>query len=53
MGLSQEVFKENTMESIFIENIDRLHTTDMGIDRIRRNLGLGEIDIVAWCNKKS
>lgn len=29
-----------------IANIDRLHTTDMGQGRIRRNLGLGCIDIV-------
>ena len=24
----------------------------MGVDRIRRNLGFGEIDVVAWCKKK-
>ena len=29
-----------------------LHTTDMGVDRIRRNLGLGQIDVVAWCKEK-
>lgn len=40
------------MDSILIENIDRLHTTDMGVDRIRKNLGLGKIDVVAWCKKK-
>ena len=39
--------KENT-----IDNIDRLHTTEMGVDRIRRNPGFGEIDVVAWCKKK-
>lgn len=40
------------MEKILIENIDRVHTTDMGVDRIRRNLGLGDIDAVAWCKEK-
>ena len=40
------------MDNILIENIDRVHTTDMGVDRIKRNLGLGEIDVVAWCKKK-
>jgi hypothetical protein len=32
------------MENILIANIDRVHTTEMGVDRIRRNLGLGDID---------
>ena len=40
------------MDNILIENIDRLHTTDMGVDRIRRNLGLGNIDVVTWCKEK-
>ncbi len=39
-------------EHILLENIDKLHTTPMGIDRIRRNLGLGEIDVVEWCKSK-
>jgi hypothetical protein len=40
------------MENILIENIDSIHTTDMGVDRIRRNLGLGDIDVVVWCKGK-
>lgn len=24
----------------------------MGVDRIRRNPGLGKIDVVVWCKKK-
>jgi hypothetical protein len=40
------------MENILIENIDSIHTTDMGVDRIRRNLGFGDIDVVAWCKGK-
>ena len=40
------------MNNILVENIDRVHTTDMGIDRIRRNLGLRNIDVVAWCREK-
>lgn len=40
------------MDNILIENIDRVHTTDMGVDRIRKNLSLGKIDVVAWCKKK-
>lgn len=40
------------MSMILIENIDRVHTTEMGIDRIRKNLGLREIDVVAWCRSR-
>ena len=34
-----------------IDNIVRLHTTEMGAERIRRNLGLSE-DSVEWCWSK-
>ena len=40
------------MYNALIENIDKVHTTDMGIGRTRRNLGLGDIDVVAWCKDK-
>lgn len=40
------------MSMVLIENIDRVHTTELGIDRIRKNLGLREIDVVAWCRSK-
>ena len=32
-----------------IENIERLHTTELGVVRIKRNLGLEVADVVAWC----
>lgn len=35
-----------------ILNLDRLHTTDLGVERIRRNLCLVEGDVVEWCRKK-
>ena len=42
------------MKNDLIENIEKLHTTAMGVDRIRRNLSLGEDvgDVVAWCRKR-
>lgn len=40
------------MENILIANLDKVHTTDMGVGRIRRNLGLDDIDVVAWCKSK-
>ena len=36
-----------------MKNIIRLHTTELGKERIRRNLKLGDsIDIVEWCKKQ-
>ena len=36
---------------MLIENIDRLHTTPMGVDRIKRNLKLDTDDVVSYCKK--
>ena len=32
-------------------DMDNLHTTELGADRIRRNLGLEADDAVAWCKQ--
>lgn len=37
---------------ILLNNIDKVHTTEMGIMRIKRNLKLDNIDIVEYCKKK-
>ena len=33
-------------------NIDRIHTTILGVERIKRNLALECDDVVAWCKEK-
>lgn len=35
-----------------ILNIEKLHTTDLGIIRIKRNLSLDVEDVVSWCREK-
>ena len=35
-----------------IENIDKLHTTEMGVERIKRNLSIEVDDVVQWCKCK-
>jgi hypothetical protein len=37
---------------MLIENLDKVHTTDMGAVRITGNLGLKDEDPVAWCRNK-
>lgn len=34
--------------NVLIENIDKLHTTEMGAERVKRNLKI-ETDVVEWC----
>jgi ribosomal protein S18 acetylase RimI-like enzyme len=34
-----------------MDNIDKLHTTALGVERIRRNLDLQVEDIVLWCKE--
>lgn len=40
------------MQNDLLYNLDKLHTTELGIVRIKRNLGLVTEDVVAWCRQK-
>ncbi|MBO7518011.1 MAG: DUF3781 domain-containing protein [Methanobrevibacter sp.] len=35
-----------------LENLDKVHTTEMGVDRIKRNIEVDVDDIVAYCIEK-
>ena len=35
-----------------LKNIDKIHTTKMGINRIKRNLKLDTDDIIKYCKNK-
>ena len=35
-----------------ILNLDKLHTTDLGKERIKRNLSLEVDDVVKWCREE-
>lgn len=35
-----------------LNNIDKIHTTPMGIDRIKRNLKIDVLDVVEYCINK-
>ena len=41
------------MDNDLLKNIDKIHTTKMGIDRIKRNLELETDDVVTWCKRKT
>jgi len=35
-----------------LKNLDKIHTTELGLERIKRNLGLTDVDVVVWCKDK-
>ena len=35
-----------------MQNIDKIHTTELGVERIKRNLNLETGDVVNWCRQK-
>lgn len=39
-------------KEILLSNIGKIHTTKMGIDRIKRNLKLDTNDVVDYCKNK-
>jgi len=40
------------MRNELLANLDKIHTTELGIVRIKRNLSLDTDDIVLWCKEK-
>lgn len=39
-------------ENELIQNLDKLHTTELGVIRIKRNLSLDTDNVVEWCKTK-
>lgn len=35
-----------------LQNLNKLHTTKLGVERIKRNLSLDTEDVVHWCKIK-
>ena len=35
-----------------LKNLDKLHTTELGVERIKRKLSLDTDDVVEWCKTK-
>ena len=40
------------MENELLENLDRLHTTELGVIRIKKNLSLNVENVIEWCKEK-
>lgn len=44
------VIMEN--KKTLLDSIDKIHTTKMGVDRIKRNLKLDNVDVIEYCKNK-
>lgn len=40
------------MNNELLANLDKIHTTDLGAERIKKNLSLTMSDVVGWCKAK-
>jgi ribosomal protein S18 acetylase RimI-like enzyme len=55
--MGYEIFRENDEDYIMVKTLcqkidtDKLHTTEMGVERIKGNLGLNCGDVAAWCKQ--
>jgi len=39
-------------KKILLDNIYKIHTTEMGIDRVKRNLKIDTTDVAGYCKNK-
>ena len=39
-------------KEVLLSNIDKIHTTEMGIDRIKKNLKIDTNDVAQYCKNK-
>ena len=39
-------------KKILLDNIDKIHTTEMGVGRIKRNLKIDTVNVVEYCKNK-
>ena len=39
-------------KDVLIANIDKVHTTGMGVERIKKNLKINNNDVVKYCKEK-
>ncbi len=40
------------LDNELLKNLEQLHTTELGVARIKRNLSLETDDVIEWCKDK-
>lgn len=41
------------MDNDLLKNLEKIHTTELGVERIKNNLSLNVEDVVEWCKEKT
>lgn len=44
--------KSMKSDNDLLNHLDKLHTTELGVERIKRNLSLDTDNVVDWCKNK-
>lgn len=44
--------KTNLENNNLLDNLEKLHTTELGVGRIKKNLSLDTDEVVEWCKEK-
>ncbi len=55
MGLHEQrarIYKGENMDNELVKNLEQLHTTELGIVRIKRNLSINTDNVIEWCKAK-
>lgn len=39
-------------KQVLLDHLDQIHTTPMGVDRIKKNLKINVVDVVDYCKKQ-
>lgn len=50
--LAKDFAKQMLAQMDLLKNLDRIHTTELGIERIGRNLSLNAEDVLEWCRER-
>ena len=40
------------MNNELLDNLDKIHSTQLGIERIKKNLNINPEDVIEWCKGK-
>lgn len=40
------------MQNKILIDIDKLHSTELGIERIKKNLKINDVDVIKYCKEK-
>ena len=51
-AISREEWMMLDADNSLVENLDRLHTTEQGAERIKKNLSLDTNEVTEWCKAK-